>query len=451
MALNLTDLFFNSGDREAFVTKANTMMRRLMGYAVEREEKDAEVNTKAQQATQAAIAAGQDAQLAAKAKQQAEGAALAAQGSADKASLADAAAAKALASERAAADSAQSSSNSATNASRANQIAIDNAQVAIDAAAAALNAKELVVGSIGTAAQQAAAAAKTALEVDMNGYIQQAQTARAGAEQAAALAAQEAKDALAPEMTHYIQQAVAAKDGAVQAKAAANDSYAAFISDLTDLDVSWQNWSQQSALHEQARIALTTDVSNHLNNAKHYNAIIRLTKNQALLGDTGSPPTGWAAHPNCTFENVCNIGSNGNPASRHPIAKELLAFIGIENALYFGKGFNIWRVSWPANTPYLMYQYVHTSNFLTTTAAYTKLEAGSVSGVWADGIKNTWSLTGQQLGGNMPHTYCFIHPTPSSSAGSLLCALPAAVIGRVDLTEQQRWAMYPYIGDTQYD
>jgi hypothetical protein len=161
--------------------------------------------------------------------------------------------------------SAKNAATSASDAAKANQIAIDNAQLAVDAAGVALAAQKQVSGSIGTAAQQAAAAAKSLLEQDMAGYIQQAQTAKTQAEEAAALAAQEAKGALAPEMTHYIQQAVAAKDGAVQAEAAANDSYATFSSDLTDLGVSWQNWSQQSALHEQKRTELTTAVNNAIN------------------------------------------------------------------------------------------------------------------------------------------------------------------------------------------
>jgi len=180
--------------------------------------------------------------------------------------------------------------------------------------------------------------------------------------------------------------------------------------------------------------------------------IIRLTKNQALTGSSGSPPTGWYGHPNCTFENVCNVGSDANPENRHPLAKELLDYIGIRNVAYFGRGFNIWRITWPAGTPSLMHQFLNLTNYLSTVAAYTKLESGAVFGAWADGATNTWKLTGQQTGGNMPHTYWMIHPYPvNNGAGSLLFALPAAVIGPVDLNNQQNWALYPYIGDTQYD
>lgn len=178
--------------------------------------------------------------------------------------------------------------------------------------------------------------------------------------------------------------------------------------------------------------------------------IIRLTKNQALTGSSGSPPTGWYGHPSCTYENVCNIDSDANPENRHPLAKELLDYIGIRNVVYFGKGFNIWRITWTAGTPYLMYQFLNLTNYLSTVAAYTKLESGAVFGDWADGATNTWKLTGQQTGGNMPHAFWRIHPCPANN-GSLLFALPAAVIGPVDLNNQQNWALYPYIGDTQYD
>lgn len=210
-------------------------------------------------------------------------------------------------------------------------------------------------------------------------------------------------------------------------------------------------WQQQSTLHEQVRQQLSSDVTNYLAGAKHIPAILRLTKNQALLGNSGGLPTGWAAHPNCTFENVCNIGS-ANPDSRHPIAQELLSLIGIKDVFHFGRGFNIWRISWPANTPYLMYQAVITSNYLTTVAAYTKLESGAIGGAWAEGATNEWRLTGMQVGGNMAHTYYMIHPVALyPTAGALLMALPAAVIGRADINDQQRWALYPYVGDTQYD
>ena len=109
-------------------------------------------------------------------------------------------------------------------------------------------------------------------------------------------------------------------------------------------------------------------------------------------------------------------------------------------------------MSWTANTPYLMYQFLNLTNYLSTVAAYTKIESGTVHSACAEGVTNTWKLTGQQEGGNMPHVYWILHPLPSNNgAGSLLFALPAAVIGPVDLNNQQNWALYPYIGDTQYD
>lgn len=203
----------------------------------------------------------------------------------------------------------------------------------------------------------------------------------------------------------------------------------------------------------KAVVKIATDKSNESKQAaKFTNPIIRLTKNQSLMGNSGSPPTGWSAHPNCIFENVCNVGSNADPNTRHPFAQELLDSIGIKPVVSLGLGFNIWRISWPANTPYLMYQFLNCSNYTNTVAAYTKLESGSVSGAWAHGATaGEWKLTGQQTGGNMLHAYWMIHPIPSSAAGSLLFALPAAVIGVVDINDNKHWSLYPYIGDTQYD
>lgn len=179
--------------------------------------------------------------------------------------------------------------------------------------------------------------------------------------------------------------------------------------------------------------------------------IIRLTKNQALIGSSGSAPTGWTAHPSCTLTNICNVGS-GSPNDRHPIAQELLNYIGINNIVNFGLGFNIWRISWPAGTSFLMYQFLNLSNALMTVAAYTKLESGQVGGCWAEGATNTWKLTGQQAFGGMMHQYWMLHPTPvNGGAGSLLFALPAAVTGKLNLSSPQQWALYPYIGDQQYD
>lgn len=177
--------------------------------------------------------------------------------------------------------------------------------------------------------------------------------------------------------------------------------------------------------------------------------IIRLTKNQALIGSSGSAPTGWTAHPSCTLTNICNVGSE---VPHHPIAQELLNYIGINHVMNFGLGFNIWRIAWTASTPYLMFQFLNLSNPLMTVAAYTKLESGQVAGCWAEGATNTWKLTGQQTMGGMMHQYWMLHPvTVNNSAGSLLFALPAAVTGKLNLNNPQQWALYPYIGDQQYD
>lgn len=295
------------------------------------------------------------------------------------------------------ANAAAEAADGAVTANNAAQAAKSASETAIDAAVAAKNAAESAQANAATSANTASTAAGNATTAANNAEL---------FKQAAAGSANAASNAAA---------------GA--ASSAANAGSAA-----------------QAAAGSAAQAATSASSM----------PIIRLTKNQALIGSSGSAPTGWTAHPSCTLTNICNVGSEV-PTGRHPIAQELLNYIGINHVMYFGLGFNIWRIGWTASTPYLMFQFLNLSNPLMTVAAYTKLESGQVGGCWAEGATNTWKLTGQQAFGGMMHQYWMLHPTPISSAGSLLFALPAAVTGKLNLSDPQQWALYPYIGDQQYD
>lgn len=288
----------------------------------------------------------------------------------------------------------------------------------------ALIAQEKATAAVGsaTAAANSATAAGTA-----KAAAESAKTAAASS----ATAAGTAKTAAEAAKTAAAGSATAAATSAVYAK------------DRLDYVITQAGLTVNTADATQLQAAL-------LRVQKKNNPIIRLTKNQALAGTTGSTPNDWAAHANCTFEKVCTVTTT-TPNTRPVIARDLLTYIGIVNETYLFREFAIWRVTWPANTPYLMFQTVNLSNYITTCAAYTKVESGQVTGAWTTGADSTWKLTGEIASGNKPHWYWNIHPVPSTAAGSLLFALPAAVIGAVNLNDQQNWAIYPYIGDQQYD
>lgn len=210
-------------------------------------------------------------------------------------------------------------------------------------------------------------------------------------------------------------------------------------------------WQQQSTLHEQKRAQLEQSIADYLIVARSEYPILRLSKNQYLSGDSGSPPTHWGAHPNCTFEKICTVYGAAQLANRHPESILLLETIKLPSPNgYIGKPFNIWRMRWTAETPYTMYQEVHMSNAITGCFAYTRLESGSISDHWARGAGPEWALTGQFYGGGDAGSWANCHPYPGSGAGSILFALPAVVIGKRS-ADDKIWGLYPYLGDAMYD
>lgn len=408
MSLNLLDILLNNGETGTFVTKMNTLFQRLTNYSQEREAKDTEVNKKALEAAASARAAAQDATATNTAKQQAESSALAAKESADKAAKADGILTQVQGLATGAEKSAKDAAISANDAAKANQISINNAQLAVDAAAAALSAQKQVSGSIGTAAQQAAAAAKALLEQDMAGYIQQAERAKTGAV----------------------------------------ESYQAFSGDLSALDISWQNWAQQSQLHEQKRTQLEQAVNDYLSNARSEYPLVRLLPNQQLLNLSSGYIDGWSNYGlvagAVTIEDAITTGQA--PLSRTESAQSLFDAMGIgrANSQYVSHPFNILRLKIAKGYGPGLHMPLNTS---ITSAAWVKLISGAIVGGWADGAEiGKWKLCGTVIPRGLAIGYAGNHPKITTTECILLVALPTTVNGIFDLSSKS-WGVFPYVNN----
>ncbi|MFT4925635.1 MAG: hypothetical protein ACI8WB_001728 [Phenylobacterium sp.] len=185
---------------------------------------------------------------------------------------------------------------------------------------------------------------------------------------------------------------------------------------------------------------------NPLLERSHY----RLTKNQRLLGTDGSVPDGWSAAPNVTFKLIHTVSANTPWADRPEVEKEIMVAMGLEGHQYLMWSFNIWQVDWTeiGQYHYTLFQKINTSG-LVTVAAMTKIISGHAHQSWLTGAGSEWKLTGE-VGYRNNLGYTHIHPNKSSDAGSFQFALPAAVAGHVRI-DQNKWGLYPYIGDTQND
>lgn len=132
-------------------------------------------------------------------------------------------------------------------------------------------------------------------------------------------------------------------------------------------------------------------------------------------------------------------------ANRSAEEKALLTAMGRPNVDYLFSDFNIYRVSWTGANCWTLGQRVPTQPHF-TVAAFTKLESGALSGnyaFWANGATDTWSLTGQHVEPNA-EGYLSAPPYTATEAGSLLFALPAVVVGWVDLSKSLNWGWFPY-------
>lgn len=195
-----------------------------------------------------------------------------------------------------------------------------------------------------------------------------------------------------------------------------------------------------------------SQINNTIYPARNKAPYYRLTKNQLLTGTSGSVPTGWSTHPDCTFTLVQSVVETTEWNDRTEDERELLTLMGRTGEKNYFDTFNIWRMDWVDsdidNYSYTMYQGVNGSTAV-SVAAFTKILSGDIVGYWADGATNQWKLTGNYYGFNK-HRYHHIHAHRQTPIGSVLIALPAAITGFINF-DPKTWGQFPYIGETQND
>ncbi|MFT4925638.1 MAG: hypothetical protein ACI8WB_001731 [Phenylobacterium sp.] len=175
----------------------------------------------------------------------------------------------------------------------------------------------------------------------------------------------------------------------------------------------------------------------------------RLTRNQRLLGTDQHIPDDWNSGAGTTYTLVQLVAADKIWADRTVEERELLTAMGKEGLRYIPISFNMWRMDWTTkDTAHTMHQHVNVST-PSTLAGMTKMLSGAIGAYWANGATNKWTLSGQAIG-SWPNGYTYCHPVKQSTSGSMLFALPAAIVGNVPL-DPTKWGIFPYIGDTQHD
>lgn len=191
-----------------------------------------------------------------------------------------------------------------------------------------------------------------------------------------------------------------------------------------------------------------TQIDNYVNLQLSKQPFFRLTKNQALAGTDGQNPDFWLSGAGVTYQKLQLVGKDTAWADRTSEERALLTAMGISDVVKMSADFYIWRMTWDTAEPtHTLYQTVNNSIVL-TSGAMMKLESGSLSGFWAEGISDTWQLTGV-VHGRSAMGYTNNHPNRDSIEGAALVALPATLAGHHSLVDG--WGIFPYIGDSQYD
>lgn len=171
----------------------------------------------------------------------------------------------------------------------------------------------------------------------------------------------------------------------------------------------------------------------------------RMTANQELNSASATNIDGWGVNTGQGMSVQYQFTVNTNVAFSARTAEEqaLLTAMGRAGVQYIKSPFRVYRLSWTQAGVWTMFQHIPQLPTY-TTAAFTKLESGAISGQWADGTKATWSLTGVH---ETPaaNGYQHIHPITGSVTGSLLVAMPASVAGFVDLRRPINWGWFPYV------
>lgn len=170
----------------------------------------------------------------------------------------------------------------------------------------------------------------------------------------------------------------------------------------------------------------------------------RMTANQALNG-TANTITGWEINSGAgvTVTHLFTVNNNVVWGSRSAEEQALLTAMGRAGTQHITSPFRVYRMSWTTQGSWTMYQRIAKLPSY-TTAAFTKLESGQISGQWATGATSTWSLTGTHAAPSASG-YDHIHPISASPSGSILVAMPAAVAGWVDLSRPINWGWFPYV------
>lgn len=170
----------------------------------------------------------------------------------------------------------------------------------------------------------------------------------------------------------------------------------------------------------------------------------RLTKNQRLLGTSGSPPDFWFSASGVEYTLVETVRANADWEDRTEIEKGVLTAIGSHGQKNIATSFNVWKMEWSdRNASYTLHPGQVKSQSYLSAIAVCKLLSGSINSFWAHGATNEWSITGLSYS-RLKSMYTHPHPYRGSDKGSMLFALPCVVAGKHHFKNH---GLHPYIGD----
>lgn len=200
-----------------------------------------------------------------------------------------------------------------------------------------------------------------------------------------------------------------------------------------------------------ARVATKEqEIDSFIASARNEIPNLRITKNQTLDGPADSIPNHWFAHSDMKFERVGTVRSGIEWSARTPLEQEILTALGYSGIEHFTRSFHVYRMTWEqlssAGSGYTLYQQFSAPGLI-TVAAVTKLVSGEIDHFWTKGATNKWKITGVKFSlGRLDYSHC--HPYRQSQTGEILFALPACVMGDIDLAH---WGLFPYLPSTFID
>jgi hypothetical protein len=177
---------------------------------------------------------------------------------------------------------------------------------------------------------------------------------------------------------------------------------------------------------------------------------IQLTKNQELVVSSGTVPDGMMVNSGVTVEHVLSIAksSDRDAAQVNQLnevsndIKEIFPDFDIRVGLNHSKGWSIVRLSWDFGVGFSGREYLaFMESFINAvpkcaemaSAAIVKLESGAIDGQWTNGCElGKWRFCSESLKSEGFGWYWFTHPFVTTSAGSVLVALPVVTTGVLD-------------------